>query len=153
VKDARPYAAADYQRLKAATVGALRVTPEENARAFAVYTRCEPRTLQKFCDHESDLFAPIDVIADIESRAAQPVVTRVLADLAGYKLTPLRFDEAAAPLAAIKEMAEASAAIAGMMLAGDVGRDTAKVVLKELEDAETAIAAAIAALKKRVGKK
>lgn len=39
-------------------------------------------------EHE-DRFAPVDVIADLEAACGEPVVTRRLAELAGYVLSPL----------------------------------------------------------------
>lgn len=139
-----------YARLKAATTSAIRSTPQGDCAKFAELTRVEGRSLRKFCDHASDLFAPIDIIADIEVAAAQPIVTRVLADLAGFDLTPQRPCPETSALRAVQETSEASAAIASLLINGAWDRERARAVQKEVREAMNALGALDAALSQKI---
>lgn len=79
----------DYDRLAVAThqlvdhdkVGGCK-------RAAQDITRGDAARLSRYGNKHETMRAPIDVVADLEAAAGEPVVTRVLADLAGYHLVP-----------------------------------------------------------------
>ena len=56
-------------------------------------TRVERATLHVYCDLKHVGQMPIDVVADLEGAIDEPVVTRALAALRGFKLVPMEPDE------------------------------------------------------------
>lgn len=54
--------------------------------AAAAITRADHQRISRYGRVGETMFAPIDVVADLERDAGQPLVTRELADLAGYLL-------------------------------------------------------------------
>lgn len=151
---ARLLSASVYQRLKAATAEGLRATPEGSASGFAARTRVTERSLRLYVDHSSDVFAPLDVIADIEAATAQPIIARVLADLSGCVLTPKPVDAVATALTAIRDTASATALIAGLVddssALGRWGREAAKATLRDVRKAQAALAGLEQVLKAQV---
>lgn len=139
-----------YRRLKAATAEALRATPDGSAAAFAPRTRVNERTLRLYADHSSELFAPLDVVADLEAATAEPVLARVLADLSGCVLRRKHVDGETSALAAIKETGEATAAIAALALSGAWGLDEVRAARAAVNDALVALASLDAALDARL---
>jgi hypothetical protein len=90
--EARTFGKDTYKRLKRRTeklinlCGGLVDAAEE--------TRAGKSSLANYADSRehgaaANLWAPIDVIADLEQAAGEPLVTRELARLAGYDLLPL----------------------------------------------------------------
>lgn len=78
-----------------------------------------------------DVFAPADVIADLEASVGEPVVTRALARLAGYEL--YRLPAAPAEVNWVRLLGEASADTGAVIVRlaralGDDGRVTAAEV-------------------------
>jgi hypothetical protein len=62
--------------------------------AASVETRAGKSSLANYADSRegvaaASMWAPIDVIADLEKKAGQPLVSRELARMAGYDLIPL----------------------------------------------------------------
>lgn len=149
---ARPFPAAAYARLKAATGAALAATPDGSAAAFAKRTRVVERSLRLYADHSSDLFAPIDVIADIEHAARQPLITNVLADLNGFIVVRAPGSSDVNAMMALKETGEAAAAIAQTVLAnslgpGALGAEERRAALREVREAIAALTSVEAQLK------
>lgn len=60
-------------------------------------TRLSKSTLGRCQTPHDDDWMPVDVVADLEAQAGEPVVTRFLAGLLGYRLVP--DEDAAAPVA------------------------------------------------------
>lgn len=58
------------------------------SRAAADITRGDAARLSRYGNRHESMRAPIDVIADLEAAAGQPIVTSVLAELAGFHLVP-----------------------------------------------------------------
>lgn len=84
-------------RLIAATREATRKCGGQDAAA--AMTRVDRTTLGRYgqsTEQTASLNAPVDVIADLERECEEPVVTRVLADLAGYVLVPKQAPSGAA---------------------------------------------------------
>jgi hypothetical protein len=144
--------------LKAATAEAVRATPEGDCESFAARTRVSARTLRLYCDHSSDLFAPLDVIADLEAATSDPIIARVLADLSGCVLAKKPSDPTLAALAAIRDTASATALIAGLVDDSNSpgpgvrpwGREAAKATLRDVRKAQAALAGLEQILKTQV---
>lgn len=75
-----------YLLLKAA-VRDLIAAAGGNVRAARV-SRADNARLSRYGSVSESTHAPIDVIADLEQEVGEPIVTRILADLAGYDLVP-----------------------------------------------------------------
>lgn len=97
--EARTFGKDTYKRLKRRTeklidlCGGLQDAAQE--------TRAGKSSLGNYADHRehgagANLWAPIDVIADLEAAAGDPLVTKELARLAGYDLLPLASADAGA---------------------------------------------------------
>lgn len=146
----RLFATTAYASLKAATQAGLAATPQGSADAFAAVTRVEARTLRKYADHEFEMFAPLDVAADIDRAAGKPIIARALAQLAGCTVTPIAAAPHARAMIAIKETSEAVAAVAGLNETGAWGLSEAKAARAEIREALAALAGLDAALSARI---
>jgi hypothetical protein len=82
---ARELSRREYEALKGATKALVKSFG--SLEEAAGVTRSDPARLSRFGNvHEKGMFAPIDVIADLEARIGRPVVTAILADMLGYVL-------------------------------------------------------------------
>ena len=86
-KIARPLREADYFALKSATRQLVHQCG--GVEAAAAVTRAGFQTVSKYGRPQEAMFAPLDVIADLEADAGAPLVTRQLAALARHVLVPL----------------------------------------------------------------
>jgi hypothetical protein len=120
--------------------------------AAAACTRVKSSQLHNYTDMRSDQFAPVDVVADLERVAGEPLVTAELARRAGWLLMPLpaegegRLSQSIAHLA--RETGEACASFVEAM--GNDGRiDPAEGerIERELADVARVVGQALAALK------
>lgn len=85
---ARELPGRDYSLLKLSSRDQLKATG--NARRAAEHTRVRQPQLDAYANPDrGDEFMPIDVVADLEAASGAPHITRTLAELAGYVLTPL----------------------------------------------------------------
>lgn len=84
---ARPLRAADYLTLKAAF--RRLVDACGGCESAAAVTRASFQTLSKYGRPQEPVYAPVDVIADLEADAGDPLVSRVLAGLTGHVLVRL----------------------------------------------------------------
>ncbi len=93
----------------------------------------------------TEAYAPVDVVADAEADTGEPLVTRALADLAGYILVkkpaasakPVDFHD----LAAFgKESGEALARLAQVLDDGQVSAQEAPAAIAELRDVQRVVA-------------
>lgn len=81
---ARTLAEAEYLCLKAAFRRLTKLAGGQESAASV--TRVDFQRIGRYGRPHEMIFAPVDVIADLESDAGRPEVTRILADLAGYVL-------------------------------------------------------------------
>lgn len=87
MNDVRELSRREYEALKGATKALVKSFG--SLEEAAGVTRSDPARLSRFGNvHEKGMFAPIDVIADLEARLGRPVVTTILADMLGYVLVP-----------------------------------------------------------------
>lgn len=82
----RVFPACSYMALKAAFRRLTKaVGGQESA---ATITRVDFQRIGRYGRAHEAMFAPVDVVADLEADAGEPMVTRALADLQGYLLVP-----------------------------------------------------------------
>jgi hypothetical protein len=101
-----------------------------------------------------DQYIPIDVLLDAELRAG-PMVTKLVAELQGYKLVPKDEDETragktvsiAAVLRASKECADVTSAYLERSADGDLDRQDRREICREIDEA----IAELTSLRKQVG--
>jgi hypothetical protein len=142
---ARAYGAGTYRKLKAKTAGLI-----ERAGglvAAAKGTRAGKSSLANYQDTRehvqgpgATMWAPIDIIADLEKAAGDPMVSRELARLAGYDLIPLPaapgdFDPVVDHCRHDILMARATAGAVGMDEAGAAGAEALAAYVDALSDA------------------
>lgn len=120
--------------------------------AAAACTRVSRSQLHNYTDMHSDQFAPVDVVADLEATAGEPLVTAELARRAGWLLMPLpvggegRLSQNIAQLA--RETGEACASFVEAI--GNDGRiDPAEAerIERELADVARVVGQALATLR------
>ncbi|MBR1193216.1 phage regulatory CII family protein [Bradyrhizobium sp. AUGA SZCCT0160] len=80
--------------LKAATRRAVKLAGGPNAASEVV--RAAASRLSQYGNHDVPIFAPIDVCAELDRAAGDPVILRAWADLLGFDLTPRNVDAAVA---------------------------------------------------------
>jgi len=80
----RPFGGAVYLRLKAAARALVKKAGGQESAAMV--TRASHQTLSRYGLPDDATFMPVDVVADLEADVGAPVITRVLADLAGCLL-------------------------------------------------------------------
>lgn len=80
----RAHPDATYLALKAETRRLIKACG--GVESAASVTRVDFQTLSRYSRPQEQQFIPVDVIADLEQDCGEPVVTRALADLAGYDL-------------------------------------------------------------------
>lgn len=78
------FAAHDYLRLKAAFRRLVKLAGGQESSASV--TRVDFQRIGRYGRAHEMIFAPIDVVADLEADTARPEVTRILADMAGFVL-------------------------------------------------------------------
>lgn len=110
---------ADKAALKAATRRLLDAAGGLVSASMAC--RAGKTSLGRFGSVNDEQFMPADVIADLEADIGEPVVTRELARLAGYKLVPIRADQSSPPddpalmaTRIVRELGEYAAAVEAM---------------------------------------
>ena len=86
---ARYLSAGEYDQLAALT--RLLVQKCGGPSCASEITRVDAPRLSRYgAPHEDRTFIPLDVVADLEAFAGDPIVTRCLALMAGFTLTPIR---------------------------------------------------------------
>lgn len=85
----RIFTAADYAALKN---GVRRAVKQAGGglRELAGMTRLSSAQLSRFGDLSTDQWVPLDVAADLDSLAGEPVITRALAEMLGFDLVSAR---------------------------------------------------------------
>lgn len=91
---ARIFSNDTYERLKGAArdlIGAA-----GGPRRCQGITRGTESLLSRYGARQEEVFAPIDVIADLEKDAGEPIVTKLLAEISGHLLVPIPTSQSAA---------------------------------------------------------
>lgn len=136
----------DYDALKDAT--RLLVEGFSSLAEAASITRSDAARLSRYGNrHEEGMFAPIDVIADLESRLGKPVVTAILADMLGFVLVPKEEAKQRPDLAqhvgsVAKETGEAVSALAVLIDPATRTPQNIAKAQKEIREAEERLAGA-----------
>ncbi|MGQ3671645.1 phage regulatory CII family protein [Xanthobacter sp. TB0136] len=86
-RSARRHRHADYLALKGATRRLVEACGGQESAATV--TRVAPQTLNKYGHPHEGVFAPVDVVADLEADAGDLLVTRALATISGHVLVRL----------------------------------------------------------------
>jgi hypothetical protein len=94
-QDRRPLSQIEYGRLKQAAKRLIKACG--GLEAASMITRVGHSELARYYTHEERLFMPIDVAADLEAIASNPVITQALAHMQGYALIQLQPQETADP--------------------------------------------------------
>ena len=152
---ARYLPARDYAAIRERT-GAL-VEAAGGCVAAAHDTRVGAPWLSRYGNPHESAFAPVDVIADLEARSGEPVVTRKLAELAGYVLVPVATAGGARDLmrhlsVISKEGGDAVSGLAAALADGKVDDAEAERVGRELGEAIAALAHCRSALQALAGR-
>jgi hypothetical protein len=121
--------------------------------AAAACTRVSRSQLHNYCDMASDQFAPIDVVADLERVAGEPLVTAELARRAGWHLAPDSAD-AAGPLAhsiarLTRDASEACGAYVEATSDGHIDPAEAEALERKLADVARVVGTARATLRRK----
>lgn len=133
---------ANAAQLKRATAAVLHLIG--GAPKAAEFTRSSARDLNKCADHDpmnAARFVALDVAAELDLAARQPIMATALARLLGCTVIHIEAAPEARALNALKECGEAVSAIAGLVAAGAWGRSAAKAALIEVRQAKAALAA------------
>jgi hypothetical protein len=128
----------DYLALKAAFRDLVAAAGGPNRAATK--TRGNASLMSRYGAVHEEMFAPDDVIADLEAEVGEPIVTRVRADLAGFQLVPkcaadtgINFTAHLGDVA--KESGEAISSLATAMADGVITPREAEGVLQEVREA------------------
>lgn len=114
---ARTLPDASYREIEAAARKLVKLCGGQEAAAFV--TRVGHQALQKYGSTEHpDLSMPADVIADLESDIGDPVMTRKLADLAGYDIVRRKAGAPAPLTRQLTHLAKESSDVIGALAKG-----------------------------------
>ncbi|AEV37529.1 hypothetical protein PSE_3021 [Pseudovibrio sp. FO-BEG1] len=86
-RNSRTLPASDYERLVAYSKALVK--RNGGVEAASMCTRVSPSQLARYGQQQSEESMPVDVIADLEHEAAEPILTQVLARMRGYALVQL----------------------------------------------------------------
>jgi hypothetical protein len=108
-------------------------------------TRTDPARLSRYGNPNEQMFAPLDVIRDLEAHVGEPIVTRVLADQAGHVMVPKKaatksvdFDQHLACIA--KEMSDLVGGIAQAKADGTITPAEIEAIKTQIREGYEAIA-------------
>ncbi len=119
---ARYLSAGEYDRLSAMT--RLLVQKCGGPSCASEITRVDAPRLSRYGAPHEPVFAPVDVIRDLEEFLGDPIVTRGLALMAGFTLTPIRVQ------AGTEHILEAGGAVTSAMASISAG------IMHRLSDGE-----------------
>ncbi len=137
----RPTSDHDHERLKGATRRAVKRAG--GVTALAALTRVEAAALSKYgADHEAG-FMPLDVAADADMAAGQPIILAALASIEGYAISPLK-DAAGSVTPAmvghlIRETGDVSAVVLEAMADGTLTPNERQAIAVEIDEALNAM--------------
>jgi hypothetical protein len=108
-------------------------------------TRTDPARLSRYGNPNEQMFAPVDVIRDLEAHVGEPIVTRVLADQAGHVMVPKKaatrsvdFDQHLACIA--KELSDLVGGIAQAKADGTISAAEIEAIKTQIREGYEAIA-------------
>jgi hypothetical protein len=108
-------------------------------------TRTDAARLSRYGNPNEQMFAPMDVIRDLEAHVGEPIVSRVLADLAGFVLVPKKaatrsvdFDQHLATVA--REMSDVVGEIVAAKADGTVTPNEIKSIRTQVRESQEALA-------------
>lgn len=146
----RPMARSSYRHLKAATHALYAQFGGQDSASL--FTRVSQQTLSRyscFGDDNAERFAPIDVVADIETELGNPIVTRALAGLSDHLLikrpvaVSTKSDNARELGVVAKECGEVVSAFAESVADDQITHEEAKRVRKEAMETMAVMAALV----------
>lgn len=146
--NARELPRRDYEALKERTKELTKrfATLDEASRITC--GRTDPARLSRFGNpHEHGMFAPIDIIADLEAHIGEPVVTALLADMLGYVLVPKKAAKGSSDIVQLlgnvaKESGEAIACLATLAIPDAQTPEAIQRALREIGEAQAVTAGA-----------
>jgi hypothetical protein len=110
---------------------------------FATMSRVKIAELSKYGSHDDARTIPVDVLLDAEIAAGSPMVTRLLAEMQGYKLVPI---DSAPPstgaatfedvLRVVKEFSDVTATYLDAKADGVIDLRDRQNLLREIDEAE-----------------
>lgn len=122
--------------------------------AAAACSRPGRSQIASYYDMTSEAFAPVDVVADLEAAAMEPLITAELARRAGYALVPVDAQgsgELPSSMAAFgREVAEVFATYAEAMADGKLERCEAEHLQRQLLDVIRVANGSAALLRRRL---
>lgn len=145
--------AASYDALKSGT--RLLVDRLGGFEAAAGFTRVKPTRLHNYCDrHHPDDFAPIDVIADLQSVDRDAAALRPLASLIGYQVVVIEPGgqgcEAKAVAAVLRDAAELAASWAEAMEDASLSDAERGAIQQRLAELRQAVDQAMSMLSRQI---
>lgn len=119
--------------------------------AAATCTRVGRSNLAEYGSlHHPDRHMPVDVVADLEMIAGEPLVTAALARAAGFTLVPLALPSGGDAVLHLQRVAGQSGTVLSSAVAalsdGTIDADEREALLAQLDDLRAAVGAAMAAL-------
>ncbi len=119
--------------------------------AAATCTRVGRSNLAEYGSlHHPDRHMPVDVVADLEMIAGEPLVTAALARAAGFTLVPLALPAGGDAVLHLQRVARQSGTVLSSAVAalsdGTIDADEREALLAQLDDLRAAVGAAMAAL-------
>lgn len=142
--DDRTLTRSDYLRLKAATRKLISLCG--GVEGAAASTRVNKSVLSDYGNPNKDQFAPLDVIADLETVAGKTPVTTLLAEISHHVLADVAAadpspGDALAIIGGIsKETSDVVALLAKALADGVIDADERAALAKEISEAETVLA-------------
>jgi hypothetical protein len=134
----------DHLILKAAYRSLLKAAGGPSYAAQEI-TRTDPARLSRYGNPNEQMFAPMDVIRDLEAHVGEPIVSRVLADLAGFVLVPKKaatrsvdYDQHLAAIA--REMSDVVGEIVAAKADGSVTPAEIKRIREQVRESQEALA-------------
>lgn len=139
LETSRPHTISSYKQFKVAFGQIL--SSCGGATNLSGITRVGQSALYQMAStNEAKHFPPVDVVADLEQVAGDPVVTRVLARLSGYTLTPIREVACVGSISLVlaklgKEVSEVFSSAAQSLEDEKLCPREAQVVLRDVDEA------------------
>lgn len=123
----------EYLRLKAATRRLVRMCG--GIVAAAETTRVDKGRMSRYCDAKEDLFAPIDVIADLEAEVNEPIVSSLINDMCSESRVPRQPTDPGLHLHKLtKELGDVAGAVLEAQKDGRYSINELETIHKEMED-------------------
>ncbi|WP_108661059.1 phage regulatory CII family protein [Acuticoccus kandeliae] len=140
---ARELPEADYLKLKAASRDLVRAVG--GVTKAAQVTRLDAGRISRAASNNDSSFLPLDVVADLEAHAEDPIVTRVLAGMSGFtvvpdEVTPSRSSPLQLLTAVVKEGADVVATLTEAYADGELDLDEIAMAQEQIRQDMEALA-------------